>query len=534
MDIPEHLSSAARRKLNEMFVVWVCLPSTQKLLTDIVSAVKQGKPLPARLPASPLTRSPKTPASPPRSPLSPTYAKGDSTALSPLGSPTRKAEPLTSFSTSPISLGPTPEPSPEAEEPPIDTSNIVIPLPGVSIYTNTESELSLLRSVFHSSTISSTSPSWLEVVRFLDLPSFSAQYLAYRIHNPTTEAPSLLSDFNYQPESYTISWNSLESFYTSRLAGRESSDRLFNILSPQVDDGTINMTQLLPLLQHYVHNHSGLAFLKDTPEFQASYAETIALRVLYIADTLALGRVNRLAFRRSKFFNSCMEVDAMTDVNLELNYFSYEHFYVLYCKFWELDTDQNKILDREDLLRYGNYALGTRAIDRILAGAPRKLTSTVPNTMNFQDFVAFCISEEDKTTETSLIYWLRVCDLDGDGILSLFEMEFFYEEQIQRIINTGQESVTYEDLICQIFDIMKPKNYSQLTLADLKRASCKGAIFNYLLNIQKFFLYEQRDPFEVNDPEALESTDWARFAKLEYDKLASDTEGVSDWGNVSF
>jgi serine/threonine-protein phosphatase 2A regulatory subunit B'' len=26
----------------------------------------------------------------------------------------------------------------------------------------------------------------------------------------------------------------------------------------------------------------------------------------------------------------------MQDINKVLDYFSYEHFYVLYCKFWEL------------------------------------------------------------------------------------------------------------------------------------------------------------------------------------------------------
>lgn len=48
-----------------------------------------------------------------------------------------------------------------------------------------------------------------------------------------------------------------------------------------------------------------------------------------------------------------------------LKYFSYEHFYVIYCKFWELDTDHDFMIDREDLLRYGNHALTYRIVDRI-------------------------------------------------------------------------------------------------------------------------------------------------------------------------
>lgn len=50
--------------------------------------------------------------------------------------------------------------------------------------------------------------------------------------------------------------------------------------------------------------------------------------------------------------------------------------------------------------------------------------------MTYQEFVFFLISEEDKKTETSIEYWFRCLDLDGDGYLSLFELEYFYEEQV--------------------------------------------------------------------------------------------------------
>ena len=43
-------------------------------------------------------------------------------------------------------------------------------------------------------------------------------------------------------------------------------------------------------------------------------------------------------------------VDVEEDINKVLKYFSYEHFYVIYCKFWELDTDhgydQSLLMDR--------------------------------------------------------------------------------------------------------------------------------------------------------------------------------------------
>lgn len=40
------------------------------------------------------------------------------------------------------------------------------------------------------------------------------------------------------------------------------------------------------------------------------------------------------------------------DINVITDYFSYEHFYVIYCKFWELDTDHDLVIDKHDLLGY--------------------------------------------------------------------------------------------------------------------------------------------------------------------------------------
>lgn len=44
---------------------------------------------------------------------------------------------------------------------------------------------------------------------------------------------------------------------------------------------------------------------------------------------------------------------------------SYEHFYVVYCKFWELDGDHDFGLDRVDLARYNNCALTYQIVERI-------------------------------------------------------------------------------------------------------------------------------------------------------------------------
>ncbi|KAL0185194.1 hypothetical protein M9458_020891, partial [Cirrhinus mrigala] len=42
------------------------------------------------------------------------------------------------------------------------------------------------------------------------------------------------------------------------------------------------------------------------------------------------------------------------EINQLTEFFSYEHFYVIYCKFWELDTDHDLYIDQRDLMRHND------------------------------------------------------------------------------------------------------------------------------------------------------------------------------------
>ena len=49
------------------------------------------------------------------------------------------------------------------------------------------------------------------------------------------------------------------------------------------------------------------------------------------------------------------EIEREEDINQVREYFSYEHFYVIYCKFWELDADHDLLIDAEDLAKYSEH-----------------------------------------------------------------------------------------------------------------------------------------------------------------------------------
>ena len=64
----------------------------------------------------------------------------------------------------------------------------------------------------------------------------------------------------------------------------------------------------------------------------------------------------------------------------------------------------------------------------------------------------------------SIEYWFRCLDLDGDGALSLFEMDYFYQEVQQRLRELNIDCLSVENTMCQILDMINPMEKGRLHL----------------------------------------------------------------------
>ncbi|TXG63851.1 hypothetical protein EZV62_010845 [Acer yangbiense] len=333
-----------------------------------------------------------------------------------------------------------------------------------------------------------------------------------------------------------------------------------------------------PLLRGLLDTHPGLEFLHSSPEFQERYgmflinyilysyylvaaliqhnslaffqrfpiSETVIYRIFYYNNRSGNGRLTLRELKQGNLIAAMQHVDKEEDINKVLRYFSYEHFYVIYCKFWELDTDRDCMIDKENLINYGNHALTCRIIDRIYSQVPRKFTSKAEGKMSYEDFVYFILSEEDKSSEPSIDYWLcaillssleafsslnkqfKCIDLDGNGVLTPNELQYFYEEQLHRMECLSQERVSFEDILCQIIDMIAPEKKDCITIRDLKRCKLSGYVFNILFNLSKFFAFESRDPLLIRQQREDPSlTEWDLFAHREYIRLSME-EDVED------
>ena len=223
------------------------------------------------------------------------------------------------------------------------------------------------------------------------------------------------------------------------------------------------------------------------------------MRIFYGLDTNDDGHITFRDFKNSDLFSVLHVVSTEEDINKVRAYFSYEHFYVLYCRFWELDTDHDFLIDKEDFSRYEGHALSRKAVDRIFAQVPRKFKSGQEGKMGYEDFVWFMLNEEDKTTLRSLQYWYKVIDLDENGVITPHEMDYFYEEQVHRLEYLNHEPILFVDLLCQMNDMVKPSpTEGHFTMEQLRQYITQvGIFFNCLVNLNKFIAYETRDLFAI-------------------------------------
>ncbi|KAM6292781.1 serine/threonine-protein phosphatase 2A regulatory subunit B'' subunit beta [Porphyrio hochstetteri] len=291
----------------------------------------------------------------------------------------------------------------------------------------------------------------------------------------------------------------------------------------------------IPFLQDVVNSHPGLSFLKEASEFHSRYITTVIQRIFYTVNRSWSGKITCNELRKSNFLQNVALLEEEADINQLTEYFSYEHFYVIYCKFWELDTDHDLYIDRKDLARHNDHAISNRMIERIFSGAvTRGRKAQKDGKISYADFVWFLISEEDKKTPTSIEYWFRCMDLDGDGALSMYELEYFYEEQCQKLDNMAIEPLPFEDCLCQMLDLVKPQCEGKITLHDLKRCKMTNVFFDTFFNIEKYLDHEQKDQFSMlrdSEGESQEVSDWEKYAAEEYDILVAEEAASDQWND---
>ncbi|KAI9316936.1 hypothetical protein BDR26DRAFT_927388 [Obelidium mucronatum] len=356
------------------------------------------------------------------------------------------------------------------------------------------------------------------------------------------EDDSIASSNGQGPEEEVVSWDGFEKFITHvyQHLNPDMEALVFDLLKPSSRD-YIEASDFRIVVEDILQTHAAFEFLASSPAFQARFTETVISRLFYLYPRNGRNRLNLREFRLTGITDIFHQVTTATN-SLGTNIpsvFSYKDFYVIYCKFWELDRDRDMMLTIYDLELYGRRALSHAALARIIecygVNAPDGVTiegvvggqrrGDNIRCLGYKEFIAFIISAEEKTSDSALDYWFRILDLDGDGVLSMLELETFWEHQHMRL----PEQYSVFDFFSLILDLIRPKATS-LTLMDLKRNRLAAGLFlDLLLDSRKHVENIRRSTdvgFRLRDEIWTEEEESAAAARREEEGImGTDAEG---------
>lgn len=247
-----------------------------------------------------------------------------------------------------------------------------------------------------------------------------------------------------------------------------------------------------PVLSEIISRHKALQFLANDEVFKELYTQTITSRIFYELDVLELRRLRYKDFKNTRLVDILVNMRGEESFDDLVDYFNYQHFYVLYSRFVELDIDEDQRLTLDEFRRHDLGSITESALARIwdcnVRGKRELFQDEVDQVrnMSYHDFIYFYISDEDKTTERSIRYWFEVVDFDCDGWISLCEIDHFYREQKARCGGLNCFVPELNNISRMINDLLMPSVQGRYRLDDfLRNKLVAGHFFNILVNTKK-------------------------------------------------
>lgn len=245
-------------------------------------------------------------------------------------------------------------------------------------------------------------------------------------------------------------------------------------------------------LENYIFN-----LIPDLPplrtlqeNFYPFYVFTAVRKFMFFLDPRRTGRISIKDLVSSKILSELLELRNQGWIEEEnrRNWFSGSNALRVYSQYLELDSDHNGMLCRDELRRYGMGTLTDAFVDRVFQEC-----HTYSGEMDYKTFLDFVLAMENKNTSHSIRYFFRLLDVEKNGKLSTFTINFFFRGVMARMAASGQDPVDAADVKDEIFDMVNPKDPDCITLKDLFACRVGHTVISMLTDVNGFWAYDNRE-----------------------------------------
>jgi len=189
------------------------------------------------------------------------------------------------------------------------------------------------------------------------------------------------------------------------------------------------------------------------------------------------------------------------------NWFSNESAMRLYGTYLDLDLDENGMLSKMELRRFGQGMLTDVFMDRLF-----QEYQTYPDIdtgireMDYKHFNQFVLAMENITTKQGISYFWKIIDIDHKGWIDGHVINYFFGGIARMLTDTQIELGAGEfnvpntaDVQDEIFDMVRPKTRGIITLEDLHKCGQGHTILKMLIDAAFFWRYEHREHLVMDD-----------------------------------
>jgi len=224
--------------------------------------------------------------------------------------------------------------------------------------------------------------------------------------------------------------------------------------------------------------------------FHSFYTCTAVRKFFFFLDPLRSGKIRIRDVLACSFLDELLELrdqDLAKELQ-EANWFSAPSALRVYGVYLNLDLDHNGMLKREELAKYGTGTLTPAFVERVFQEC-----LTYEGEMDYKTYLDFVLAVENRKEPQSLQYFFRLLDVRQRGYLDAYALNFFFRDILREMERHNQETVKFEDVKDEIFDMVRPKDPLRITLKDLIACGQGDTVVSILIDLNGFWSYENRE-----------------------------------------
>ena len=160
---------------------------------------------------------------------------------------------------------------------------------------------------------------------------------------------------------------------------------------------------------------------KNYPDFHQRFIDYVSTAIFTFLDPIRTGKILINELIRNNFYLDFVMLESLAD-NMEDNHFSPMTTMKYINEFNQIDHDGDGFLSQEDLYSIPNTRFTKAFVDRVF-----EVTTTNIST-NFSWYIRFRLMWDMPDTKWANQIMFDIFDVDGDGKITFFEINYFYRE----------------------------------------------------------------------------------------------------------